>query len=437
MEDDIREGAEEPTASGTTPGDLFISYRRDDASGQATALKHALAERFGAEQVFMDVADLRPGENFVRVIRQHVSHCDVLIALIGRNWTPIMEERSKRRALDFATDYVRVELEEALRRESSVRVLPVLLDGAVMPAPDHLPRPLRALCEINAAELRHSRWDDDVHALIERIEEIFSSRPEAAEEIPDDEVVTEQPVPEQVVADDVVRSEPRPVSRTPAAPPPDASHYAAVARQITRGNAVIPFLGPGVNHADDSPRPNNKLTFGDELAAHLAQEFDYEAEPADLAEISQYVLLTMGKVDLYKALRKILTASYPPGPVHRLLAGLPETLEEQGHEERYQLIATINYDDALEQAFEQVGEPYDLAVYMAQGEHKGKFLHVPAESEPRVVSVPNDYVDFPIDEYGNVERTVILKVHGAVDRLVGASLHERATSSPRTTTSIT
>jgi hypothetical protein len=405
VDDDVSSGEE--TAEAQPPlGDIFISYRRDDAPGQATALKKALAEHFGTEHVFMDVANLRPGENFVREIQRYVARCDVLIVLIGRNWAPIMEERTKRRRLDSATDYVRVELEEALQRDSDVTVLPALVDGAVMPPDDTLPRPIRGLCQINAAELRHSRWDDDVQALIERIEEILSVGHVEPEPVVDDVKVTVG------VKEPVTPREPR----LSAVSPPDTSHYEDVAKLILKDNAVIPFLGPGVNQADLSATANVSVLRNDELAARLAQEFDYGAEPADLAEISQFVLWTKGKAPLQKALRKILTASFPPGPVHRFLAGLPTALNHQRHEQRCQLIATVNYDDALEQAFDEHGEPYDLAIYMAQGEYKGKFLHVPWGSQPQVVVVANDYVDFPIDEYGNVERTIILKVHGAFDR---------------------
>ncbi len=157
----------------------------------------------------------------------------------------------------------------------------------------------------------------------------------------------------------------------------------------------------------------------DDLAARLAKEFDYPAGPSDLAEISQFVLLTMGKVDLYKALRRILKASVIPGPVHRFLASLPAILQAQNREQCYQVIATTNYNGALERAFDEAQEPYDLAVYIAQGEFKGRFLHVPWDGEERVVSVPNTYLDFPIDEDGIVERTIILKVHGAVEETHG------------------
>ena len=308
-----------------------------------------------------------------------------------------MDERTKRSVLESTVDYVRVELEAALQRDSRVRVLPVLLDSTQMPGSNSLPRPLRRLSELAAAELRHTRWADDVARLIERIDEMCHE----ARQVPE-VIVPSAPTPTPTPA--------RPQTINPLAPPPDSTHYTDVARLIAGDNAVIPFLGSVLSDSESS-------SDGNELAAILARQFNYPAESVDLAEISQYVLLTMGKVDLYKELRRILTANCSPGAVHRFLANLPATLERLGHSHRHQLIVTTNYDDALEQACDEAQEPYDLAVYMAHGDQKGKFLHVPFDGEPKLITVPNTYLDFPIDEDGDLERTVILKIHGAVDNV--------------------
>jgi hypothetical protein len=81
-----------------------------------------------------------------------------------------------------------------------------------------------------------------------------------------------------------------------------------------------------------------------------------------------------------------------------------------------QLVITTNYDSALERAFDAVHEPYDLVVFVASGRPNGQFVHVPW-SDPdgrgaRAITVPNEYVELPIDEDGVLERTVIVKLHG-------------------------
>ena len=58
------------------------------------------------------------------------------------------------------------------------------------------------------------------------------------------------------------------------------------------------------------------------------------------------------------------------------------------------MILTTNYDDALERAFEQAGEPYDLVTYIASEpkEHRGRFMHwAPASRPPPVIESANDY----------------------------------------------
>ena len=140
-----------------------------------------------------------------------------------------------------------------------------------------------------------------------------------------------------------------------------------------------------------------------------------ESEPPDLAEIAQYVSVTIGSSDLNTALKEALAAEAKPGAIHRFLASFPGKLKELGSE-RYQMILTTNYDTALEEAFKQEHEPYDLAIYMASGNDRGKFVHFPYEkTAPEPVEVPNEYVGFPMHDFGAVSRTLIVKIHGTVD----------------------
>ena len=72
---------------------------------------------------------------------------------------------------------------------------------------------------------------------------------------------------------------------------------------------------------------------------------------------------------------------------------------------------------ALERAFEDANEPFDYAVYIAGS---GWFVHVPwgeRDSEPVATTIlePRKYVGFPIDDDGQLERTIIVKIHGGAD----------------------
>jgi TIR domain len=137
---------------------IFISYRRDDSEGQAGRLFESLKVRFGQDRVFIDVAGIEPGRDFRRIIDDHVGSCDVLLALIGKNWLHAADKDGRRR-LDSPEDFVRLEIAAALRRD--ITVIPVLVQGAAMPSKEELPPDLQALAWRNAAELRHTRWDAD------------------------------------------------------------------------------------------------------------------------------------------------------------------------------------------------------------------------------------------------------------------------------------
>jgi hypothetical protein len=146
-------------------GHIFISYRRDDSGGYARAIYDQLIERFPKERVFMDVDAIEPGLPFDEAIQRAVGGCEILLALIGRRWMEPQGRAGPR--LNQPNDYVRAEIAAALSR--NVRVIPVLLDGASMPAEETLPEPLRPLARRNAIEVSHSRFDSDVNRLVEAI----------------------------------------------------------------------------------------------------------------------------------------------------------------------------------------------------------------------------------------------------------------------------
>ena len=148
---------------------VFISYRRGDSAGHAGRMFDHLARRFGHTSVFMDVAGIKPGVDFVDEIDRAVGRCDVLIVVIGREWLTSADGKGRRR-LDDAADFVRVEVAAALKR--NVRVIPALVEGATMPAAEALPADLRPLARRNAIELSDTRWDSDLGILMKALEGI-------------------------------------------------------------------------------------------------------------------------------------------------------------------------------------------------------------------------------------------------------------------------
>ena len=149
---------------------IFISYRRDDSAGHTGRLYDRLAAHFGDDQVFMDIDQIEPGEDFVQIIEEAVGSCEILIAVIGRRWLTAGDETSRR--LDNPNDFVRLEIAAALERD--VRVIPVLVAGATMPGPQDLPAELAKLSRRNAVELSDLRWNHDIKQLIEVLDKLFA-----------------------------------------------------------------------------------------------------------------------------------------------------------------------------------------------------------------------------------------------------------------------
>lgn len=142
---------------------IFLNYRRQDSPGSAGRLYDSLARAWSEEQLFMDVDAVQPGADFEEAIRSAVEECDAFLTVIGPRWITALDEGGGRR-LDDPSDYVRLEIEEALER--GVRIIPVLVEGAVMPPLAQLPPSLQPLAHRNAVEIRNTRWHDDVGRLV-------------------------------------------------------------------------------------------------------------------------------------------------------------------------------------------------------------------------------------------------------------------------------
>ena len=107
---------------------VFISYRRDDAKYQARIIHEAFCKAIPSDHVFMDVDSIPPGANFRKVLKNWVNECEVLLALIGPGWIDARDPETDGRRLDNKSDFVRIEIGEALARD--IPVVPVLLVGA-------------------------------------------------------------------------------------------------------------------------------------------------------------------------------------------------------------------------------------------------------------------------------------------------------------------
>ena len=148
-------------------GRIFISYRRADSQFAAGRIYDRLVAHFGEEAIFMDVEAIDGGVDFVHVLEGAVQSCDVVLVVIGKTWLNIKDERGERR-LDNPDDFVRIEIAVALSRE--IRVIPVLVEHAIMPRSTALPENLKPLARRNALQVNHQSFNADANRLISHIE---------------------------------------------------------------------------------------------------------------------------------------------------------------------------------------------------------------------------------------------------------------------------
>jgi hypothetical protein len=145
---------------------IFISYRRGGVKARTYRMADALKHRFGADSVFLDIESIAAGARFADVIRDSIHSSSIVLIMIGPNWVNM--KRDGKRRLDNPNDNLRIEVETAL--QSGALVIPVLVNGAVMPGANELPSDIAELTELNAAGLSDSHWHYDIEQLITQID---------------------------------------------------------------------------------------------------------------------------------------------------------------------------------------------------------------------------------------------------------------------------
>jgi TIR domain len=162
----VREGIE-------MRGGVFICYRREGSAFAARAIYDRVVQRLDRENVFLDVDNIDLGVDWFNVLTDRVAACDALVAVIGRNWVSSAGKDNRRR-LDDPDDFVRIEIEAALKRD--VRVIPVLVDGAIMPKIGELPDSLKGLSRRQGIEVSPERFEADVEKLTLALVAILEAR---------------------------------------------------------------------------------------------------------------------------------------------------------------------------------------------------------------------------------------------------------------------
>jgi rhodanese-related sulfurtransferase len=159
---------------------ITLSYRRKDSDAITGRIRDRMVEHFGQKAVFMDIDSIPLGIDFRKQIQEVLRENQVLLAVIGPNWTGPVANGPAR--IFDPSDPVRIEVETALR--SGIPTIPVLVGGATMPSPAELPDSLKELPFYNAAEVS-SGLDFHAHVdrLIRAVEQITKTKGSSARRI--------------------------------------------------------------------------------------------------------------------------------------------------------------------------------------------------------------------------------------------------------------
>jgi hypothetical protein len=148
---------------------IFISYRRSDSAAIVLHIYDRLTARYKAEAVFRDINKMPLGKNFYDHIKEELSACDVVLAVIGPQWLGIDAQGHSR--IQQSDDPVRLEVEAAL--QSGATVIPVMVDDAAIPKSTDLPETLKTFPALAGTRINVEDFDTHIERLVQSIDGIL------------------------------------------------------------------------------------------------------------------------------------------------------------------------------------------------------------------------------------------------------------------------
>lgn len=158
----------------STKSSIFISYRRDDSRESALILFKELTDVFGYDSVFYDRNCIQGGDEWNKELENGVSNSKVVLVLIKDKLKWLGETRKGQNErityeIDKFDDWVKKEI--TLARTYEKKIIPVLINGAVLPTEDDLPESLKFIPGIQTTNpIRTDYWDNDIQTLLKEIE---------------------------------------------------------------------------------------------------------------------------------------------------------------------------------------------------------------------------------------------------------------------------
>jgi hypothetical protein len=138
-----------PSAPAAKSPTTFISYRHSDTGVIAPQIETFLKGRFPRDTIFLDAVSIAPGEDFTAAMEAAILASDLLLVLFGQRW---LVDGSGQSVLSKSVDHARFEIEMAMRHKKPI--VPLLVDGVVMPAASALPPSIASFAHLNGIPVR-------------------------------------------------------------------------------------------------------------------------------------------------------------------------------------------------------------------------------------------------------------------------------------------
>jgi hypothetical protein len=124
----------------------------------------------GEKNVFCDLSAFDAGFESELAIHRAIAAADVFLTVIGPQWVAASDQPARLR-LNEPDDYLRRELARAIQLR--IPILPVLVGGATLPAPNNVPYEVRwcahAVSQRQPLEMTTKRWVFDSYRLLAAI----------------------------------------------------------------------------------------------------------------------------------------------------------------------------------------------------------------------------------------------------------------------------
>ncbi|NJL95192.1 MAG: SUMF1/EgtB/PvdO family nonheme iron enzyme [Anaerolineae bacterium] len=149
----------------------YISYYKEDSKAFAEAMRDWLSLRFGASRVLFEIEVPPFVESFEYYIRDKIIKADVVLALIGPDWTQLITDYAERNLRDKVRSELRVSLQE------DIVIAPICVLGASPPREIDLPNDLKSMLRYNFTILdEDSSIEEEIEAIVASIRAALSQR---------------------------------------------------------------------------------------------------------------------------------------------------------------------------------------------------------------------------------------------------------------------